>query len=317
MAAFERVQASQRTDVGRVRPHNEDFVGCWVPSSAEEQRRHGWLYVVADGVGGAEAGEVASRHATEQVIAHFLADPADDDESRITQAVQAANDDVRALAAERGNSGYMATTMVAVHLRDGEATIANVGDSRCYHWHANALRQVTKDQSLVARLVEEGAITEAEALVHPRRNVILSSLGSSRQPQIDLFWETLDVGDKLLLCSDGLTRHVSDEEIGAIIAYGSVEEATATLIDLANERGGVDNISVTLLEWAQAVDAPATAEDEPDPVSAETAVAAAPAGYSLWVYTFFLALVQCILIIMIWWWLRAPVVGLNGAFIAP
>ena len=213
MTPFERINVSQRTDVGRVRSHNEDYVGSWEPSSAEELIEHGWLYIVADGVGGAEAGEVASRYATEQIITHFLQSKTDSDEDRLRAAIQAANDDVRALAAERMNGGYMATTIVVAHFRDENVLLANVGDSRGYHWRDGILQQVTKDQSLVAKLVEEGAITEEEARVHPRRNVILSSLGSSREPQIDLYHTELNAGDKLLMCSDGLSGLVSDFEM--------------------------------------------------------------------------------------------------------
>ncbi len=298
MAHLDRVHASQLTDVGRVRSHNEDFMGCLVPSSAEERLEHGWLYIVADGVGGAEAGEVASQLATERVIYHFQHNDGKSDEERLWRAIRAANDDVRALAAERGG-GYMATTLVAAHFRDSAMLIANVGDSRCYHWRDGELRQITRDQSLVAKLLDEGAITEEEALVHPRRNVILSSLGSSREPQIDFYTEQFEADDKVLLCSDGLIRYVTDSEIAALLDELAVDEATQMLVDLANERGGSDNITVTLLEWAM------EAETAPQLVVSADAVAPEQMpSYGLWVYTFFLALVQCILILLIWWALR-------------
>jgi protein phosphatase len=221
------------------------------------------------------------------------------------RAIRAANDDVRALAAERG-SGYMATTLVAAHFRDSAMLVANVGDSRCYHWREGVLRQVTKDQSLVAKLLEEGAITEEEALVHPRRNVILSSLGSSREPQIDFYTEQFEANDKVLLCSDGLIRYVTDAEIATLLGDLAVDEATRTLVDLANERGGSDNITVTLLEWmteAQAI-APQAEATPGLVVSAEKAAEEQMPAYGLWVYTIFLALVECILILLIWWALR-------------
>jgi protein phosphatase len=303
MVSIERINVSQRTDVGRVRSHNEDYVGSWQPSSAEELIEHGWLYIVADGVGGAEAGEVASRYATEQVITHFLQSTSDNDEERLRDAIQAANDDVRALAAERMNGGYMATTIVVAHFRDENVLLANVGDSRGYHWRDGILRQVTKDQSLVAKLVEEGAITEEEARVHPRRNVILSSLGSSREPQIDIFHTELSGGDKLLLCSDGLTGLVDDFEIAAIIEQQALADATQTLIDLANERGGSDNITVSLFEWATEAIA-ADAKTGPVVISAETDAEDEFAGRNLWVYTFILAFVEAALILLIWYALR-------------
>lgn len=298
MAHLDRVHASQRTDVGRVRSHNEDFMGCLVPTSAEERLEHGWLFIVADGVGGAEAGEIASQYGTERVIFHFQTGNGEGDEERLWRAIRAANDDVRALAAERGG-GYMATTLVAAHFRDNDMLIANVGDSRCYHWRDGELRQVTRDQSLVAKLLEEGAITEEEALTHPRRNVILSSLGSSREPQIDFYTERFESDDKVLLCSDGLIRYVSDAEIAALLDELAIDEATQTLVDLANERGGSDNITVTLLEWATEAEATPQLVVSAEPVAEEQLPA-----YGLWVYTIFLALIECLLILLIWWALR-------------
>lgn len=309
MATIEAVTASLRTDVGVVRERNEDFVGSWEPTTPEEQVEHGWLYIVADGVGGADAGDVASQHATEQTIRYYVSEPHDDVAERLRHAVQAANDDLRQLASQRNRSNYMATTIVAVAIRDGKVMFANVGDSRGYHVRDGAIQQVTKDQSLVAQLVEEGAITEEEALVHPRRNVILSSLGPTREPKIDLFDLHVSQGDILFLCSDGLTRHVSDEEIAEICQNEAPDAATRILIDLANERGGSDNVSVAILRVGDTTSSGRYKRPSSNRGSSMmnqdvelTTGSKSPVG--LWVYALALVLVEAALIFIVWYLLR-------------
>ena len=156
--------------------------------------------------------------------------------------------DLRNLSASQATQNRMATTMVAVVVAGDRAFIANVGDSRAYLWRKGELQQVTRDQSLIAKLLEEGAITEAEAATHPRRHVILYSLGSERDPRIDLYELALQPGDQILLCSDGLTRHVSDDELAIILGEQDPEEATAALVRLANERGAT-NIRSACCAW--------------------------------------------------------------------
>lgn len=297
------VNFSMRTDQGRVRDHNEDFVASHLPSGPEEESQNGQLYIVADGVGGSDAGEVASRFATERTIHHYIenSDTVDWGE-RLRQSMLAANTELRQLSGRQYEGLRMATTMVAVVLHGDSATLANVGDSRAYHWQDGAISQITKDQSLVARLLEEGAISEEEAVNHPRKNVILHSLGSENAPQIDLYQVSLRPSEALVLCSDGLTRHVSDEEIAGAIGQVAVEEATEKLIELANSRGGEDNISVAVLTFG----------DEPDMELADRFVAprvvavpraladTAHARRAMWIYTAILCIVQVALIVLVW-----------------
>jgi serine/threonine protein phosphatase PrpC len=303
MAIVGQIDASLRTDKGRVRDHNEDFVAFHEPAGPSEEDENGWLFIVADGVGGADAGEVASQYATEQTIAHYLAGRETADwGQRLLQAMQAANSDLRQLVAEQVGNNRMATTMVATVLHDSTATIANVGDSRGYHWRDGRLRQITKDQSLVARLLEEGAITEEEALNHPRKNVILHSLGSEKKAHIDLYDVGLMPGEKLVLCSDGLTRHVADSEIAKVISEKEPAEATDILIQLANRRGGEDNISVAVLHIGEH---PSPTMDSASPgikvaSGQKTRVRNARNRRTLWIYTAFLCVVQTILIVLIW-----------------
>lgn len=300
MGMLERIDASLRTDQGLVRDHNEDFVTSWEPKTSTEAAKHGWLYIVADGVGGADAGEVASQFASERVIAHYLANNGNSNwGQRLIRAMHAANTDLRQLVMERDENTRMATTMVAAVIQDEQAFIGNVGDSRGYHWRNGRLRQVTKDQSLVAKLLEEGAITEEEAEDHPHKNVILYSIGSEASPKIDLFQLRLEPEDILLLCSDGLSGYVRDDEIEAVIRRESPETATKHLITLANKRGGPDNISVGILKIA-------AAEPQKEVVQEAPSLPTKTNQASLLLYTLFLSIVQTILILIVWLWLAIP-----------
>lgn len=296
-----------RTDRGLVRDHNEDYILCHEPISPQDEQANGWLYLVADGVGGADAGEVASEYASAQMLAHYINNTdLDHLGQRLVAAMQAANTDLRELVVHRNGNQRMATTMVAAVCTDKRAYFANVGDSRGYHWRDGTLRQITKDQSLVAKLVEEGAITEEEAASHPHRNVILYSIGSEKRPQIDLFELPLAAGDKLLLCSDGLTRHVSDDEIATFLAEGDLEQTAVRLIELANERGGQDNISVGIVTYERPVGAADEYESRQvaPPIDGVTAVVEPLNHAFLLPYTVFLSLIEAVLIVTLWLLLR-------------
>ncbi|MCP4422161.1 MAG: Stp1/IreP family PP2C-type Ser/Thr phosphatase [Chloroflexi bacterium] len=310
MSNLGQITVSFRTNTGRVRDHNEDFVTFREPSNSAEEAKNGWLYIVADGVGGADAGEVASEMASERTTFHYLAHAENPNwGQRLVQAMQAANTDLRQFVLERNNNSRMATTMVAAVIKNNHAHLANVGDSRGYHWRNGRLKQITKDQSLVAKLVEEGAITEEEAQFHPRRNVILYSLGSERTPKIDLFEQSLESGDILFLCSDGLTRHVAHEEITLILGTESPEKASEILIGKANERGGEDNISVGIILFAGKT-AVSQATNQNDSQAHVVMGNQAPAKMMvvnrslLWLYTIILGLVQTILTFIVWFLLR-------------
>jgi protein phosphatase len=314
MDATAPLSAAWRTDPGRVRSHNEDFVDAYEPVTPDERRRHGSLYIVADGVGGADAGEVASQYATERTLHHYLTAEQENWGLRLVEAMQAANTDLRRLAADRDDSRRMATTMVAAVVEDGLAYVANVGDSRAYRWRGGALQQLTRDQSLVARLVEEGALTAEEAVRYPYKNVILYSIGSEKKPPIDLFEVDLEPGDLLLLCSDGLTRHVNDGEIAAILGRELPAVATEALVSLARERGGEDNITVAVVQHGPrpvetalqpAVDEEITrtiARPRPEPAvpARLTPAVAVETAHSLWPLVLALAAVMTILIFILW-----------------
>ena len=295
------IRAASETNVGQIRGHNEDFLLNWEPKTATEVAEHGWLYIVADGVGGADAGEVASQFASEEVQAQYLTNSENRDwNGRILDAMYTANSNLRQMVAERNDSSRMATTMVALVIHEDVATIANVGDSRAYHWRNGRFEQVTRDQTLVAKLVEEGAITAQEAINHPRGNVILYSIGSEKHPKIDTYELNLLEGDMFVLCSDGLTKHVTDEEIRQTIEQQTPTAAAKALIELANRRGGEDNITVTIVQYG---DSPylqskvliiSASDEEKMPGSSRIA---------LWFYTAFLAFVMILLMILLQTWL--------------
>ena len=295
------IRAASATDVGQIRGHNEDFLLNWEPPTAEEAEKHGWLYIVADGVGGADAGEVASQFAAEQVQAQYLADSENREwHGRILDAMQVANTNLRQMVAERNDSSRMATTMVALVIHDGAATVANVGDSRAYHWRSGRFEQITKDQTLVAKLVEEGAITAQEAVNHPRGNVILYSIGSEKHPKIDSYAVSLLVGDMFVLCSDGLPKHVTDEEIRETIEQQEPEAAVHTLIELANRRGGEDNITVTVVRYGES---PYLQSRAVVIQSTATSDRSEDGRIALWFYTFFLAVIMTFLMVLLQAWL--------------
>jgi len=299
MTNLGHIDASLVTDKGQVHSHNEDFVYARTPKDAQDESQNGWLFLVADGVGGAEAGEIASRYATEQVAHHFLANHTEPDwGKRLRGALRTANQDLRALAASKGEFTRMATTMVAIVIHDQQASIVNVGDSRGYYLGQGRLRQITKDHSLVAKLLEEGVITEEEAENYPRKNVILFSLGSEHEPQIDLFTLSLQPGDVLLLCSDGLTRHMSDAEIAEELGNMDAAAVAKNLVAMANARGGEDNISVAAIRFY------------PDAAGAKgkrrhTAKFWSVSDLFLWLYTGMLAALQTAAIAWIWFTLNA------------
>ncbi len=296
-----------QTNKGLVRDHNEDYIIRREPNTFEEQEKNGWLYIVADGVGGADAGEVASEYASNQTVSHYMDGDNQNPGHRLVIAMQAANTDLRKLVAQRNENKRMATTMVAATILDQTAYIANVGDSRGYLWRGNTLNQVTKDQSLVAKLVEEGAITEEEAAHHPHRNVILYSIGSEKTPKIDLFEVPLLPGDKLLLCSDGLTRHVEDQEISEIINRDDLDAANDRLIELAIERGGQDNISSAIIAYGDVQQDQTIEEAIPEvamPLANNHQNETRPNRAFLIPFTIFLSIIQTVLIILVWLWLR-------------
>ena len=240
------VRVGAASDVGLRRSQNEDRFAVWSPEGPEAATR-GVLLVVADGMGGAMAGEVASQLAVECVLKTYREGHGSVVED-LRQSIVAANRVIHEHSREHPELRGMGTTCTTVVLVDGEACFAHVGDSRAYFVRDSAIRQITNDHSLVAQLVEHRHITPEQAKVDPRRNVVTRSVGVSPEVEVDAarFDEPLRAGDTVLLCSDGLHTLVENGEIARIASGPDLDAACAQLIALANERGGSDNITVVI-----------------------------------------------------------------------
>lgn len=248
------------TDVGRTRKNNEDAVGDpWmlpeldVPATVAAR---GVLLAVADGMGGHADGEVASRLAVEALFRSYYAASGDLRED-LRSAVEEADTAVRGGPADpsappRPSELRRGTTLVAAVVAAGSVHVANVGDSRAYLLHEGVLTQVTRDHSLVAEEVRAGILTPAEARRFPYRNVVMRALGGTDRAEVELFDVPWTVGDRLLLCSDGLHGPVPDELIVEALRDLPPGAAAKALVAIANARGGPDNISVIVAESVRA-----------------------------------------------------------------
>ncbi len=238
------IEFAEISDCGPVREHNEDFVGHAVPSNPAQTRNRGWIFTLADGVGGQERGEVASQLTVETVLAEHAKAPAGENSSALlSRAIQAANHRVYEAA-----HGGIATTVVTCALRYDRATIAHVGDSRCYLIRKGRPQLLTRDHTVVNEQLRLGLFTEQEAKRAVTRNVLSRSIGTNLFVAPEISEHTVRPGDLLLLCSDGLHGAVPDDKIAQIAASGaSLSDAAQQLITIANQSDGGDNVSVQLI----------------------------------------------------------------------
>jgi len=240
------LRIASATDVGRRRSENEDCHVVWGPEDPEELGRRGVLLVVADGMGGANAGEAASRIATEVVLETFREHPDKEPDEILRTGIETANSTIHDQAAEHAEQHGMGTTCTTLIVRGRDVWLGHVGDSRAYIVRSGSIVRLTRDHSLVSELVEQGYLSEEDAKHDPRRNVVTRSVGATDAVEVDAerVSETLRVGDALVMCSDGLHGQVTDSEIARAASENDPEAACQHLIDLANERGGPDNITV-------------------------------------------------------------------------
>jgi PPM family protein phosphatase len=244
------VEFAHLSDPGKVRGHNEDFLGFAVPETPEGARQRGWMFAVADGVGGQEFGEVASRTAVETMIAGFGAATAGEAHSGLlARLVQTANIKVYETGRAGGPGGVaMATTMVACALRYDKAVIAHVGDSRCYLIRRGHAMALTRDHTVVNDQVRLGVMSAKEAVKAETRHILSRSLGNDLFVNVDVSEHQVMAGDVLLLCSDGLHGAVSPQEIAGAAGHGQdLNAAARALVDLANDHDGGDNVSILLI----------------------------------------------------------------------
>jgi len=276
------LHAAGRTDIGQQRDHNEDELYYQIFDTGDESRG---LFIVADGMGGYQAGEIASQIAV-STIRDELADlfrshqsrptvrlgeqasPTEsaaatgmqtqplsevsvykDAEDRVRDAIRRAHAEIIRYGQEHRHASGLGSTVTLALVLNGHAIIANVGDSRTYLFRGQNLKRITSDHSLVARLVDAGQITEEEAYTHPNRNLIYRSLGAGHTSvDVDMFHEDLQAGDILLLCCDGLWEMVRSDELAQTLASEpDPDKACARLIELANEHGGEDNITAIVV----------------------------------------------------------------------
>ena len=229
-----------QTDVGNIRTLNED-------SFYFETTPKGYMIVVADGMGGHNGGEIASKLAVDSVR-DFMSknDIFADPEVALRQAIKYANDAVYRLASQQSELSGMGTTLVLAVGNEKSICVANVGDSRAYLVSRKQITQVTKDHSFVNELVKKGVLTKEEAKNHPKSNIILKALGIEPDVYPDIFLLEKKRNDKVLLCTDGLSGMVSDKEILDVISKFNKKNACSELVRLAKENGGVDNITVVI-----------------------------------------------------------------------
>jgi serine/threonine protein phosphatase PrpC len=272
-----------RTDLGQTREHNEDafLVGDLTAGKARVHSEvvtltagpRGLLFLVADGMGGAAAGELASAMAADLIFGHLAGTWTKEPEGeiseqrfilRLREAVDLANLQIHAYAREHAEVRGMGTTATVAGVIGHKLFLAQVGDSRAYLVRGGRAVQITKDQSLMQRLVDAGELTEEEAETSTRRNIILQALGPDPRIRVEITFQTLAQGDVLVLCSDGLSGLVKRDEIAeALVAQDDLRAVAEGLVSTANARGGPDNITVVLAKFEGSGLPAAVAEETP------------------------------------------------------
>ncbi len=231
------------TDIGLVRKENQDAL--WVNQMSDDTA----IAVVCDGMGGVSGGKQASKLALDAVREYFQEHSGCNDvKSMFESIIEKSNHAVHRVSREAPELAGMGTTMVLALVQGQRVSFANVGDSRGYHITNGGITQITKDHSAVQELVDAGHLTERQAKIHPNKNIITRAIGIEDAVQFDYFEIAVLPGDLIVLCSDGLTNHVDESEIQFEASGGEFEDLPKRLIDLANSRGGNDNITVAAIQ---------------------------------------------------------------------
>ncbi|HLY60485.1 MAG TPA: protein phosphatase 2C domain-containing protein [Terriglobia bacterium] len=244
------LEFAQLSDPGKVRTQNEDYLGHVIPDSPAQVRSHGWLFALADGVGGHAEGEVASRMAVESVMGGFRAAAGGDlHTTLLARLVQAANAQVFEAGLKSTQRGHaMATTIVLCALRFDRAAVAHVGDSRCYLIRRGHATTLTKDHTVANEQVRLGALSGLEAAGAPSRHMLSRSVGNEMFVSVEISDHQVEAGDVLLLCSDGFHGAVAAREIPPMITPTTdLSAAARDLVSVAKDRDGSDNVSVQLV----------------------------------------------------------------------
>jgi len=238
------MKAYAKSDVGRKRSMNQDYFYCNNSPVGSFQN----LLIVADGMGGHKAGDHASKLCVDNIVKSVAESRHSTPVTVMNEAVMDANSAVYKEAMENPQFKGMGTTIVACTLQDRTLYIANIGDSRLYLIN-DEIKQITCDHSLVEEMVKNGNITESEARIHPQKNIITRALGIEEEVRADYFEISVKTSDIVLMCTDGLTNMIEDDDIEYIVKHSSsIQKAVNSLIAKANENGGYDNITVVLAE---------------------------------------------------------------------
>jgi protein phosphatase len=244
------IEVASQTDVGCRRENNEDFLSYWEPESDTEFQRKGRLAVIADGMGGYEGGQEASRLAVETVLDIYDQDGSADPRDSLVRGFQEAHDRIKAYADSHPDLQGMGTTCTALAVLDRKLFFAHIGDSRLYLVRGGKISRLTADHSYVGRLVASGVLRSEEAESHPQRHILTAALGAGNEllPDTPEDPVLLEASDALILCTDGLWSVVHDEELLNIVTRYVPAAACHELVRLARERGGPDNITVQVLK---------------------------------------------------------------------
>lgn len=243
------IELGSLSDVGCHRENNEDRCSYWEPADEGQFQTKGRLAIIADGMGGYEGGQEASRLAVETVEAVYADTPDSEPQALLVSAFQAAHERIQEHARERSALHGMGTTCTAIALLGHHLYYAHVGDSRLYLVRNGSISQLTHDHSYVSRLVEHGVISSEEAESHPQRHILTAALGAGTEITPDTPEQpvSLDAGDVLVLCTDGLWGVVNDDEIRGVVSTKNPHDACRELVETARQRGGPDNITMQIL----------------------------------------------------------------------
>jgi len=245
-----RLEVASLSHIGQVRQRNEDAMGYFEPAEPQVLDGKGSLFIVADGMGGHRGGEIASQLAVDTILEAYYASGESDPAKALDFAFRKANEAIIEKSRNDVSLYGMGTTCTALVVREDEGFFAHVGDSRAYLFRGNELKQLTEDHSLVGEMVRSGILTDEEARTHPRRNVITRSIGTHEDLAVEFSKAPLPLvdGDVFVLCSDGLTSLVGQGELKTVIASNPPRKTCDVLVDLANEHGGKDNVTVQIVK---------------------------------------------------------------------
>lgn len=248
------MEVASLTDVGRVRANNEDSCLYWEPNSEEEFQRKGRLAVIADGMGGHEGGQEASRMAVETVREVYDKAFRNEPQDALVEAFAVAHERIQNYAERHPRFHGMGTTCTALAVVGDRLYFAHVGDSRLYLIRGAEISRVTRDHSYVGRLVESGIVRSEDAETHPQRHILTAALGAGSEVAADVSQEALrlEEGDNLVLCTDGLWGVVGEQELAAAVNANPPADSCAAMVELALQRGGPDNITVQVLRVGSA-----------------------------------------------------------------